>query len=229
MDSTDFDLREDALKACIDASRYPLSIVLVGLGDGPWEFFRLLDDQVHRRHFDNVTFLPLAETFATAKFPSYAFACAAMAQVPSQFEAAKRLGFVRKGFAEVVQDVVALNPGLKGEDLAPVGPAELDPVDESRVVGDLAWNGKGIGALPESIGDLIIEGDFRLEDNQLTELPEGFKRLSVENNVVIYGNPVAEFLRPGSPRAMQGFGNLTVVAGADCAGRRARRLEARQV
>jgi hypothetical protein len=39
--------------------RYSLPIVIVGLGEGAWEFFRLLDDQVHRRHFDNVTFLPL--------------------------------------------------------------------------------------------------------------------------------------------------------------------------
>lgn len=42
------------LKNISFSSNFPLSIVLVGVGDGPWEVMKALDDFIPTRKFDNL-------------------------------------------------------------------------------------------------------------------------------------------------------------------------------
>ena len=45
--------RRETEEALIEASRVPLSIVLVGVGDGPWDVMREFVDELPEREFDN--------------------------------------------------------------------------------------------------------------------------------------------------------------------------------
>lgn len=46
-------LNRPFLKILFIYSSYALSIVLVGVGDGPWEDMRKFDDKIPKREFDN--------------------------------------------------------------------------------------------------------------------------------------------------------------------------------
>ncbi|KAH0677803.1 hypothetical protein KY285_025604 [Solanum tuberosum] len=90
---------EDTIKSIVTASMYPLSIVLVGVGDGPWEDMQKFDDRIPAREFDNfqfVNFTAIMKKNTSDSEKEAAFALAALMEIPIQYKAARELGLLGK-------------------------------------------------------------------------------------------------------------------------------------
>jgi len=91
----------------------------------------------------------------------------------------------RRTVQEIAEATAALNDGVTAARLMVTAAypenikVKVDPENVSRVLGSLDWSNKGLVALPECIGDLIVEGDFNLSRNQFSSLPEGIAGITV--------------------------------------------------
>jgi hypothetical protein len=86
---------EATKKALIEASHYPISIVVVGVGDGPWGSMKTFDDGLTERKFDNFQFVNFHEIMNKAENPEAAFALNALMEIPEQYKYLKQAGLIQ--------------------------------------------------------------------------------------------------------------------------------------
>ncbi|XP_051119863.1 E3 ubiquitin-protein ligase RGLG2-like [Andrographis paniculata] len=104
------------VQAIVEASKFPLSIILVGVGDGPWDTMREFDDNIPARDYDNFQFVNFTEIMSKNTHQSRKeteFALSALMEIPSQYKATMELNLLggRRGNAP---ERIALPPPIYG-------------------------------------------------------------------------------------------------------------------
>jgi E3 ubiquitin-protein ligase RGLG len=105
------------VEAIVEASKLPQSIILVGVGDGPWDMMREFDDNIPARDFDNFQFVNFTEIMsknAQQSRKETEFALSALMEIPPQYKATIELNLLGRRNGNVPERV-ALPPPVYGQ------------------------------------------------------------------------------------------------------------------
>ena len=84
------DDKQATIQAIVEASKYPLSIICIGVGKGPWDIMEEFDDDIPERAFDNFQFVNFYEIMQQCENEETEFAKHAMMEIPDQYTYIKK-------------------------------------------------------------------------------------------------------------------------------------------
>lgn len=90
------DDEEQSKKAIIRASKFPLSIICIGVGRGPWKLMEKFDDNISGRDFDNFQFVNFHKIMHMCENIPSEFAKHALMEIPEQLSYIKSHGLLNK-------------------------------------------------------------------------------------------------------------------------------------
>ena len=91
------EFRYESMQAIIDASSYPLSIVIIGVGDGPWcDMNKLSRHLVNKCKFDNLSFFEYHQLckHSNSRALDFEFGLKAFMKLPQQLRILKQLNYI---------------------------------------------------------------------------------------------------------------------------------------
>lgn len=110
---TDGDLT-DTKNAIVEASNFAISIIMVGVGDGPWEMMQTFDDELPKRRFDNFQFVCLTEALKECRKTNVpidiGFALQALQEIPEQYQLIRRLNLMDEAVGAKYLKKINLKP-----------------------------------------------------------------------------------------------------------------------
>ncbi|GMT13706.1 hypothetical protein PFISCL1PPCAC_5003, partial [Pristionchus fissidentatus] len=83
-------------RAIVQACQYPLSIIVVGVGDGPWDMMRVFDESLPKRPWDNFHFVEFHEVLKRASGAADGdVAIQSLLEIPDQYRCVCNLGLLK--------------------------------------------------------------------------------------------------------------------------------------
>ncbi|ETI39811.1 hypothetical protein, variant 1 [Phytophthora nicotianae P1569] len=99
---------KETIDAITYASNFPLSIVMVGVGDGPWESMIYFDNYLVHRKFDNFQFVEyhkITSRFSDPQMKETQFALQALMEIPDQYRTIKAMNYLGRRSNRVQPDL----------------------------------------------------------------------------------------------------------------------------
>ena len=86
---------KETVDAIVEASNFPLSIVCIGVGDGPFDKMVRYDDKLTANKFDNFQFVNYYEVVSQQpEYQDVVFAVKALQEIPDQYSFIKEHGYL---------------------------------------------------------------------------------------------------------------------------------------